>query len=67
MVEGWKIEVLTNTTLSNLNEGIDTTGAYIIQIRNTNKTKRITDMVLEAECLAVFEGINEVIHLREII
>ena len=60
-VEDWTVEVSTDASLSNLNDGVDSVEARVILIRNekgdcapilwsANKIKRIVDSALEAEC-----------------
>jgi len=77
-VDGWTIEVSTDASLSNLNEGVDSVEARVILIRNeigdcapilwcANKIKRIVDSTLEAECLSLLSGLKEAIYLREVI
>ena len=77
-VEGWVIEVSTDASLSNLNEGVDSVEARIVIVRNdkddcapilwsANKIKRIVDSTLEAECLSLLSGLKEAIYLREVI
>ena len=77
-VEDWIIEVSTDASLSNLNDGVDSVEARVILIRNekgdcapilwsANKIKRIVDSTLEAECLSLLSGLKEAIYLREVI
>ena len=77
-VENWRIELSTDASLSNLNDGVDSTGAYIILVTNekgdcapiawqANKIKRIVSSTLEAETLALVGGIKEAVYLREVI
>ena len=77
-VEDWTIEVSTDASLSNLNDGVDSTGAHIILIKNSkgdcapmvwnaNKIKRIVGSTLEAECLSLVDGTKEAVYLREVI
>jgi transposase InsO family protein len=77
-VEGWTVEVDTDASLGNLNEGVDSTGAFVVIVRNgkqdcapvswqCNKIKRIVDNTLAAECISLVEGLKEAIHIREII
>ena len=77
-VEGWVIEVSTDASLSNLNEGVDSVEARIVIVKNdkddcapilwsANKIKRIVDSTLEAECLSLLSGLKEAIYLREVI
>ena len=77
-VKDWKIEVSTDASLSNLNDGVDSTGAHVILIKNSkgdcapmvwnaNKIKRIVGSTLEAECLALVDGAKEAVYLREVI
>ena len=77
-VSGWTIEVWTDASLSNLNEGVNSTGAVLILLVNNagdcapivwqaNKIKRIVNSTLEAECLALVEGLKEAIYVREVV
>ena len=60
-VEDWNVEVSTDASLSNLNDGVHSTGAYMILIKNqagkcapiswrSGKIRRIVDSTLECEC-----------------
>ena len=62
-------EVSTDASLSNLNDGINSTGAQIILLVNkighcapimwqANKIKRIVGSSLAAECLSLLDGLN---------
>ena len=77
-VDGWFVEVSTDASLSNLNEGVHSTGAYVILIRNSEgrcapiswrsgKIKRIVDSTLECECLALVDGLKQAVYVREMI
>ena len=77
-VSGWVVEVSTDASLSNLNEGVDSVEARVILVKNekndsaplawcANKIKRIVDSTLEAECLSLLSGLKEAIYLREVI
>ena len=77
-VQDWFIEVSTDASLSNLNDGVDSTGAHLILVRNkgddcapiiwhASKIKRIVGSTLEVETLALVEGLKEAIYLREVI
>ena len=77
-VENWTVEVSTDASLSNLNEGVDSVEARIILVKNdkgdcapllwgANKIKRIVDSTLEAECLSLLSGLKEAIYTREVI
>ena len=72
------MEVSTDASLSNLNEGVDSVEARVILVKNekndcaplvwcANKIKRIVDSTLEAECLSLLSGLKEAIYLREVI
>ena len=74
----WSVEVSTDASLGNLNEGVNSTGAILVILANnkgtcvpilwkTNKLRRIVDSTLEAECIALGEGLKEAIYIREII
>ena len=77
-VEGWSVEVSTDASLSNLNDGVHSTGAYVILINNkagncapiswrSGKIRRIVDSTLECECLALVDGLKQAVYVREII
>ena len=77
-VDGWFVEVSTDASLSNLNEGVHSTGAYVILIRNSEgrcapiswrsgKIRRIVDSTLECECLALVDGLKQAVYVREMI
>ena len=77
-VENWSIEVSTDASLGNLNEGVSSTEAHLILIRDqegncapimwqANKIKRVVDSSLAAEALSLLAGLEEAIYLREII
>ena len=77
-VEGWSVEVSTDASLSNLNDGVHSTGAYVILIKNksgncapiswrSGKIRRIVDSTLECECLALVDGLKQAVYVREII
>ena len=74
----WKIQLSTDASLSNLNDGVDSTGAYIILVTNSKgdcapiswhagKIKRIVSSTLEAEALALVRGVKDAVYLRELI
>ena len=76
--EKWVIEVWTDASLYTLNKGLNSTRAVLILLVNekgicvpimwqANKIKRIVRSTLEAECLALVEGLSEGIYIREII
>ena len=65
-VDGWKVEVSTDASLCNLNDGVHSTSAYVILIKNkagncapiswrSGKIRRIVDSTLECECLALVD------------
>ena len=77
-VEGWKVEVSTDASLCNLSDGVYSTGAYVILIKNetgncapiswrSGKIRRIVDSTLECECLALVDGLKQAVYVREII
>ena len=77
-VKNWRLVVSTDASLSNLNDGVDSTGAYIILMTddekncaplawNGSKIKRIVSSTLEAETLALVEGVKEAVYLREVV
>ena len=77
-VGGWKVEVSTDASLCNLNDGVHSTGAYVILIINkagncapiswrSGKIRRIVDSTLECECLALVDGLKQAVYVREII
>ena len=77
-VKGWTVEVSTDASLSNLNDGVDSVEARVILVKNdkqdcapivwcASKIKRIVDSTLEAECLSLLSGLKEAIYLREVI
>ena len=78
-VEDWTVEVSTDASLGNLNEGVNSTGAMVVLIVNektdictpmswhSNKINRIVDSSLAAECLSLKEGLNEAIYIRQMI
>ena len=76
-VESWAVEVSTDTSLSNLNEGVYSVESRIILkydkgdcaqlLWGTNKIKRIVDFMLEAECLSLLSRLKKAIYFREVI
>ena len=78
-VADWTVEVSTDASLGNLNEGVNSTGAMVVLIVNektdictpmswhSNKINRIVDSSLAAECLSLKEGLNEAIYIRQMI
>ena len=78
-VEEWTVEVSTDASLSNLNEGVGSTGAKVILLVNekkgscapltwhSNKIARIVDSTLAAECVSLKEGLDEGIQIRQMI
>ena len=77
-VSGWSLEVWTDASLFTLNEGVNSTGAMLILLVNeegtcvpivwqANKIKRIVRSSLEAECLALVEGLKEATFVRDVI
>ena len=77
-VEGWTLEMFTDASHGNLNEGVDSTGSQVLLVRNddglcapiswsANKLKRVCDSSLEAEVLSLVEGLKEAVYIRELI
>ena len=77
-VEEWTVEVSTDASLSNLNDGVDSAEARLILIKTekndcaplvwqANKIKRIVDSTLEAEFLSLLSGLKEAIYVMEVI
>ena len=77
-VVNWTVELSTDASLSNLNEGVNSTGAYVVLIKNntgdcapiywaSNKLRRVVDNTLAAECLSLVEGMKEATYIREVI
>ena len=77
-VENWIVELSTDASLSNLNEGVNSTAAFIVLIKNkeglcapvswsANKLRRIVDNTLAAEALSLVDGIKEGSYIRELI
>ena len=77
-VEGWNLEMFTDASHGNLNDGVDGTGSQVLMVRTNaglcaplswqaNKLKRICDSSLEAEVLALVEGLKEEVYMRELI
>ena len=77
-VSGWWLEVWTDASLFTLNDGVNSTGATLILLLNendicvpvvwqANKIKRIVRSSLEAECLALVEGLKEATFVRDVI
>ena len=67
----------TDASFGNLNEGVDSTGAYILLLVNTengkcapldwkaNKVKRVVTSTLAAETLSLYAGLDAAIAMRE--
>lgn len=77
-VSGWWLEVWTDASLFTLNDGVNSTGATLILLVNendicvpvvwqANKIKRIVRSSLEAECLALVEGLKEATFMRDVV
>ena len=77
-IKFWYIELSTDASLSNLNESVHSTGAYVILLCNesgdcvpiswrTGKIKRIVDSTLECECLSLADGLKQGIFVRELL
>ena len=73
-VKNWIVELSTDASLSNLNEGVNSTAAFIVLIRNkeglcapiswsANKLRRIVDNTLAAEALSLVDGIKEGLYV----
>lgn len=75
----WNLVVYTDASLGNLNDGVDSTGGYIVFLTNkekrvaaaidwsANKIKRVVRSTLAAEALSLCEGLEAAIHHREIL
>ena len=77
-VERWIIEVWTDASLYTLNNGMNSTRPVLIILVNergvcvpilwqANQIKCIVRSTLEAECLALVEGLSKGVYFREII
>jgi transposase InsO family protein len=67
----------TDASFGNLNEGVDSTGAYILLLVNTsngkcapldwkaNKVKRVVTSTLAAETLSLYAGLDAAVAMRE--
>ena len=78
-VKDWCVEVSTDASLCNLNEGVSSTAAKVILLVNKvtglcapvswqcNKISRVVDSTLAAECLSLKDGLNEAIYVRQVI
>ena len=77
-IEDWIIEVSTDASLGNLNDGVNSTEAHLIIIKDSkskcapimwqaNKIRRVVDSSLAAEALSLLAGLEEAIYLREIV
>ena len=71
----WQVEVSTDASLGNLNEGVDSTAGYIVLLKNpygvcvpiswsSNKIKRIVDNTLAAEAISMTGDLEETVHIR---
>ena len=71
-VVNWTVELSTDASLSNLNEGVNSTGAYVVLIKNNtgdcapiswglSKLRRVVDNTLAAECLS--QGMKEATYI----
>ena len=75
----WYVEVSTDASLCNLNNGVSSTAAKVILVVNKvtgicvpiswhcNKISRVVDSTLAAECLSLKEGLHEAIYVRQVI
>ena len=78
-VEDWCVEVSTDASLCNLNNGVGSTGAKVVLLVNKvtglcapvswqcNKISRVVDSTLAAECLSLKEGLHEGVYVRQVI
>merc|ERR1711888_208196 len=78
-VKDWYVEVNTDASLCNLNDGVSSTAAKVVLVVNQktgfcvpiswqcNKMKRVVDSTLSAECLSLKDGLNEAIYVRQVI
>ena len=78
-VSDWTVEVSTDASLCNLNDGVGSTGAKVVLLVNektglcaplawhANKIARIVDSTLAAECVSLKEGLDEGIQIRQMI
>ena len=72
-----EIWVYTDASFGNLNEGVDSTGAYIILLVNpengkcatldwkANKVKRVVTSTLAAETLSLYAGLDAAVAMRQ--
>ena len=75
----WTVEVSTDASLCNLNDGVGSTGAKVVLLVNektgvcaplawhANKIARIVDSTLAAECVSLKEGLDEGVQIRQMI
>ena len=75
----WLILCFTDAAFGNLNDGVNSTGGHIILLSNrktgnccaldwqTNKIKRVVRSTLAAETLSLCDGIENAVHLRDLI
>ena len=78
-VSDWTVEVSTDASLCNLNDGVGSTGAKVVLLVNekrgvcaplvwhANKITRIVDSTLAAECVSLKEGLDEGVQIRQMI
>ena len=77
--KNWIIICYTDAALGNLNDGVDSTGGFVIFITNaerkecavldwqSNKIRRVVRSTLAAEALSLCEGLEASLHLRDMI
>ena len=77
--KNWIIICYTDAALGNLNDGVDSTGGFVIFITNadrkecavldwqSNKIRRVVRSTLAAEALSLCEGLEAALHLRDMI
>ena len=78
-VKDWCVEVNTDASLCNLNDGVSSTAAKVVLLVNQktgicapiswhcNKISRVVDSTLSAECLSLKDGLNEAVYVRQVI
>ena len=78
-VEDWCVEVSTDASLCNLNNGVGSTGAKVVLLVNKvtglcapvswhcNKISRVVDSTLAAECMSLKDGLHEAVYVRQVI
>ena len=77
-VRNWSIEISTDASFKNLNDGVHSTAAGVILIRNSgnlavpvmwyaNKIRRVCGSTLEAETLSLVEGMGQAVYVKQVI